>query len=213
MVSAKPPEQTWIFRIAHRACVPWLLRKGLVCQNHPEKDPNYVPIGNADLIDARRRRAVDRPPGGTLADYVPFYFCTHSLMLFQVHTGRVLGVTARQDEVVYLVSSIERLQQIGAKFVFSDQHAYVRGAQFFSDLADLARLDWPLIKSRDFKNDPNDPGKKERRAAECLIHWRLPPNGLLGLACRTDECCAYLNKAIADAGVMLKAVTKREWYF
>lgn len=50
-------------------------------------DPNFVTIGNPDLIDKRARRAVPLPPGGTLSDYVPFYFTPKSPMLLNIKTG------------------------------------------------------------------------------------------------------------------------------
>jgi hypothetical protein len=71
-----------VFRIVHRKNVPWILENGLHARTSPRKDPGYVAIGNADLIEKRRHRTVLIPPGGTLADYVPFYFTPHSPMLY-----------------------------------------------------------------------------------------------------------------------------------
>ena len=68
------PEKALIFRITHIANVSWILKNGLHCSNGHTSDPNYVPIGNKDLITRRSARAVPIPPGGTLSDYVPFYF-------------------------------------------------------------------------------------------------------------------------------------------
>jgi hypothetical protein len=53
--------------------------------------PNYINIGNIDLIDKRGYRKVPIEPGGTLADYVPFYFTPFSVMMKNIHSGR--GVT------------------------------------------------------------------------------------------------------------------------
>jgi len=50
-------------------------------------DPNYRNIGNPDLIDKRSRRVVPIPPGGTLSDYVPFYFTPFSMMMYNIKTG------------------------------------------------------------------------------------------------------------------------------
>ena len=66
------PEKAMIFRITHRKNVNWLLRNGLRCANSDVRDPEFVNIGNPDLIAKRRSREVPIPPGGTLADYVPF---------------------------------------------------------------------------------------------------------------------------------------------
>jgi hypothetical protein len=69
-------ERGLIFRTTHRDNVPWILDNGMHARNGEKFDQNYRNIGNVDLIDKRSRRRVGVPPGGTLSDYVPFYF-TH----------------------------------------------------------------------------------------------------------------------------------------
>lgn len=56
--------------------MPWILANGLHCGTSNVQDPNFVQIGNADLIAKRRQRIVPIPPGGVLEDYIAFYF-TH----------------------------------------------------------------------------------------------------------------------------------------
>jgi hypothetical protein len=62
-----------IFRIVHEANVPRILSNGCHCSNTQYK-ANYVEIGNPELIQKRTGRVVPHGPGGTLSDYVPFYF-------------------------------------------------------------------------------------------------------------------------------------------
>jgi hypothetical protein len=54
------PEKALIFRIVHRGNVPWILDKGLYCKNSKVLDPNYVEIGNLDLITKRRNIGTGR---------------------------------------------------------------------------------------------------------------------------------------------------------
>jgi hypothetical protein len=76
------PEKALIFRIVHVDNVPWILdHDGLHCRNAADQDPDYVNIGNPELIGKRARCAVPVPPGGTLSDYVPFYFTPFSIMM------------------------------------------------------------------------------------------------------------------------------------
>lgn len=82
-------ENALIFRIVHRDNVIWLLENGLHARNGTPC-PNYRNIGNVDLIDKRSRRNVSVGPGGTLNDYVPFYFTPYSIMLYNIHTAMAL---------------------------------------------------------------------------------------------------------------------------
>jgi hypothetical protein len=76
-----------IFRITHVDNVRWILGNGLHCRSSGIVDPNFVNIGNVELIDKRQHRIVDIPPGGTLSDYIPFYFTPFSPMMLNIRTG------------------------------------------------------------------------------------------------------------------------------
>lgn len=73
------PESAHIFRITHRDNIPWILDHGLHCANSDVRDPNFVPIGNEEVIARRAPRLIQISPGGTISDYVAFYFTPCSL--------------------------------------------------------------------------------------------------------------------------------------
>lgn len=115
-------EKALIWRIVHRDNLPWLLANGLHCRSAVEQDPNYLNIGNGELIDKRAHRVVPIAPGGTLSDYVPFYFTPFSVMMMNIRSGR--SVTQRpNEEIVILVSSLHRVRELGIPVVFTDGHA------------------------------------------------------------------------------------------
>jgi hypothetical protein len=135
------PQKALIFRITHRDNVPWILDHGLHCRNSGTADPRFVPIGNPDLIRSRADRPVLIAPGGSLGDYVPFYFTPFSPMLLNINTGHH-GIRRRgNDEIVILVSSLYTLQELDVPFLFTDRHAYLANADFSSDLSQLSRID------------------------------------------------------------------------
>lgn len=208
------PDQAVIFRILHVANVPWILGHGaLHCRNSPEQDPNYVNIGNVELIDRRARRQVPIPPGGTLSDYVPFYFTPFSIMMYNIKTGYG-GITRRRnEEIVIFVSSIHRLHQLGLPFVFTNQHAYSVGTEFFARPDDLDRVDWSLLRSRNFKTDDADPGKQLRYQAEALVHRTVPLNALAGIGCCNTAVKAQLDGLIHSAGQQIAVKVTPGWYF
>lgn len=179
------PDKALIFRIVHRDNLPWILDHGLHCRSSNIFDPNYRNIGNPDLIAKRHHRIVPIPPRGTLSDYVPFYFTPYSIMLFNIKTGWGGLPHVPDEEIVILVSSLHALAERGIRFVFTNQHAYPVMAEYFSDLRRLDRIDWPILQNRDFKHDPDDPGKKERYQAEALIYRYHPVDALTGIACYT----------------------------
>lgn len=208
------PEKALIFRITHINNVGWILNNGLHCKNAGLLDPNYVEIGNSDLIGRRAHRIVPVPPGGTLSDYIPFYFTPYSPMLLNIKTG-YNGITRRpMSEIAILVSSLRTLQEQAIPFVFSDRHAYLQTAEdsFSSDLEHLDRIDWKILRAREFKRNPDDPGKFERYQAEALVHNHLPVAALLGVICHGAAQELQLRQLAEDAGVALDVMAKPGWY-
>lgn len=207
------PQKALIWRIVHRDNLPWILDNGLHCGNSAVKAPGWVNIGNPELTDKRARHPVPLPPGGWLNDYVPFYFTPFSPMLRNIYTGWG-GIQKRpNEEIVILVSSLRHIDGIGLPFLFTDSHAYYQWADFYDDLADLDKIDWPLLQRRDFKRDPEDPAKFERYQAEALIHRHLPVGGLLGIVCYTEALKQRIEQEIQARHLNLPVYARTGWYF
>jgi hypothetical protein len=202
-----------IWRIVHRDNVPWILDNGLHCGSSELRAPNWVSIGNPELIDKRAAHPVPVPPGGFLNDYVPFYFTPFSPMLRNINTGRG-GIQKRpNDEIVILVSSLHRVAELGWTYLFTDSHAYYKWASFHSDLSSLDQIDWTLLQRRDFKRDPDDPGKFERYQAEALVHRHLPVEALVGVVCYADGVKLSIDRYLEGRDLKLSVIVKPGWYF
>jgi hypothetical protein len=215
-VSTPPlsPDKGLIFRITHRDNLAWLLSNGIHCAKAGVLDPNFVAIGNPELIDRRRDRPLGPPGVGTLGDYVPFYFTPYSPMLLNIHTGWG-GIQRRaNEEIVIVVSSLPKVQATGVPFIFSDRHAYLAAARFSDDLGDLASwIPWAQLVAKDFKKDPNRPEKVEQYQAEALVHRHLPIAAILGVVCSCEETASLAQATIDGLGLPLKALVRPQWYF
>jgi hypothetical protein len=212
-VSSLNQENGFVFRIAHIANVPWILDHGLHCRNSLERDLNYVEIGNPELIEKRTLRAVPIPPGGVLGDYIPFYFTPHSPMLYNIKTG-YQGISRRpMSEIVILVAALPALAAQRLPFVFTDRHAYLQTASFFSDLVQLDRIPWDLLQKRDFKRDVYDPSKFERYQAEALVYRHLPVAALSDIICYGEAQRTTLQGEIENRQRSLRVAAKPDLYF
>ncbi len=208
------PEKALIFRIVHVANVPWILEHGgLFSRNSPVQDPSYVNIGSTELIDKRSRRMVPVSPGGTLSDYVAFYFTPFSMMMYKIKTGHG-GITQRQNkDIIIFVSSIHRLKDHGLPFLFTNQHAYPPNTDFYSEVGELNRVDWPLLQSRNFKTDDDDPGKQLRYQAEALVYQHVPLKALVGIGCHDSGVKHHLDDLLLASGQQIDVKSTPTWYF
>ena len=206
------PEKALIFRITHRDNLPWILDHGLHASNGTVTDPNFRNIGNVDLIGRRNYRRVRVGPGGTLSDYVPFYFTPFSIMMYNIHTGYNVTRVPNKDILIF-VSSLVRIEELHIPFVFTDQHAYPTMANYYTYLEDLNEVDWALLNRRDFRHNPDDPGKKERYQAEALIWRYVPLDALLGVCCYNEAVKAHIQAEIERRGLEIKTLVQPGWYF
>lgn len=208
------PERALIFRITHRRNLPWMLDHGFYCRSSPNQDPNFISIGNQDLISMRAQRPVEVPPGGTLSDYVPFYFTPYSPMMYNIHTGWGGIVRRPNDDIVILASSLPRLDELRVPYLFTDRHAYLKGARFSSRPADLPEyVPWELLQARDFRKDPEDPAKVERYQAEALVHSHLPAAALLGIVCHSEAIRCQCEQEVAQRALAIPVHARPAWYF
>lgn len=207
------PTKALIWRIVHRDNLEWILLNGLHCGNGFARSPDWVSIGNEDLISKRANHPVPRKPGGMLGDYVPFYFTPFSVMMQNIHTGWG-GIKKRtNDEIIILVSSLRHIHATGLTFLFTDSHAYYPWTNFYNNLSDLTKIDWPLLQRRDFKRDPDDPAKFERYQAEALIHQHCPIEGLQGVICYTQTLRKSIEDRVKTRGLDLAVHARPDWYF
>jgi hypothetical protein len=134
-------------------------------------------------------------------------------MLYNIKTGWG-GIRQRNnDEIVVMVSSLRRLQAKKVSFLFTDRHAYLVAAQFYSELADLDQIDWDMLQRRDFRIDPEDPSKKERYQAEALIHKHLPVEALAAIVCYDEDVRKSMDSALAKRDQTMKVAKMPSWYF
>lgn len=206
-------EHARIFRITHVDNVAWILANGLYCSVSEVLDPNFRRIGNEDLINKRPTRHVPIAPGGSLGEYVPFYFTPRSPMLYNIKTGWNGVPMVPMRDIVVMVTALPRLSEEGVPYVFADRHAYMVHARFSSDLAELNRIDWDILDQSDFVRDPNDPGKVDRYQAEALVYQHLPVSMLDEIVCCTDEGTRQVRDLADDVGIDLGIATRREYFF
>ncbi|MEV0595128.1 type II toxin-antitoxin system toxin DNA ADP-ribosyl transferase DarT [Nonomuraea cavernae] len=152
-------------------------------------------------------------PGGTLADYAPFYFAPRSPMLYAVHRSNVDGVVARQDEIVHVVSTCETVVTAGLDFAFTDGHAIMEFSEFFDDLRYLDRVDWEIMQAR-YWNDLDGTGERpRRRQAEFLVHGRLPWHLIVRIGVMSEAVRDQVKAIVVGIEHMPEIIVRRDWYY
>lgn len=207
------PTPTRLYHFTHVANLPSIVAGGLLCDSAAAEQCE-VEVGDRGIKDRRRRRPVPVEPGGVVADYAPFYFAPHSPMLRAIVGDRVAQYSGGQDPLVYLVTTVERLVEAALTLVFTDRNAAVQLAAFMTDVELLDTfIDWPLMRATMWNNTPEDPGRRERRMAECLVHQVVPWKCFTGAAARTKMRQAEVKAVLAGTGLADRVEVRPGWYF
>lgn len=170
------PNPTPVLRFTHVDNLETIIRRGgLHAPNHvPNDGLPYRFCHSVEVQSARAAVPILLDPGGTIHDYIPFYFGYLSPMMLNLKTGRVEGYSEGQDPLIYLVSSAQAIRAAGLRFVFSDGHGLAMFTEWFDDLARLDAIDWDVVNLRYWTDTINDMDRQRKKQAEFLVHQYCP---------------------------------------
>ena len=201
-----------IYRIIHRDNLQILIEDNKICSPNAGINPNYISIGETDLIRQRGSKQIIIAPHGVMRDYISFYFGTRSPMLYCIKHG--FDVQRRpQYEIIYLISSIEKLKELNCKFVFTDGHSFAAYTQFFNDIRFLNQIDWKAVNLRQWNNTESDPDRKRRKEAECLVFREMPFTAITGIAVYNQESSEYITNVIQNNNLNIPVTIETSWYY
>jgi ssDNA thymidine ADP-ribosyltransferase, DarT len=96
-------------------------------------------------------------------------------MMAAIHHGKVPEYTGGTESLVYLVTTVEQVVELGLPVVFTDRNAVLGHAHHTTNPAELDNIiDWDLMRARIWRDTDAEPDRRERRMAECLVHRRVP---------------------------------------
>ncbi|MBN2213215.1 MAG: DUF4433 domain-containing protein [Bacteroidales bacterium] len=167
------PANIFLYRLIHKDNLEHILStQKLVCPNHPERSQNYRSIGETELIRLRSTRSLPISPGGSFRNYVSFYLGPRPVMLYAIKNGFNVE-RLPQEEIIYLISTFERVQTHRCQFVFSDGHGYAAFTGWYNKPEDFKEVDWSVVNSNRWNDTDDDPDRKRRKQAEFLIHHEI----------------------------------------
>ena len=176
-------------------------------------DVLHSDIAHSSIQDRRATTLVPCGRGGTLHDYVPFYFAPRSPMLYTLHRGNVTAYTSGQHAIVYLVSAIDTVQAYNLPFVFSDGHGIMSFTQFYTDLADLKYVDWEIMQAKYWADTFEDGDRTRRRQAEFLIYDQCPWPVIRGIGVMNDEMKIKVEQTLAANEYTTRVAVRADWYY
>ncbi|OYQ45629.1 hypothetical protein CHX27_05555 [Flavobacterium aurantiibacter] len=202
--------KTYLFRMTHIENIPHILQYGITHSNSANANPNFVPIGDGSLISTRNNILLSN--GRLLGEYIPFYFGVRTPMLYVVQNGFNMVAPIPAENIVYCITSVQKIIDLQLDFVFTDGHAVDKFTSQFTtqDIDNLDNiLDWKAIRTKYWRDD-NDLDLKRRKEAEFLVSGDILINAILGYSVYNQNSKnKIINCGVDAANVHIKS----EFYF
>jgi len=171
------------------------------------------------MSEIKRRRLeeldVKCHSGTMVGEYVPFYFCPRSIMLYILYMGNHPDLSYRggQGPILHLQADLETAirwaNEKDIRWAFSDINAGTRAAQFYDDLSQLNDIiNWSAVEATDWR----DAAIQEYKQAEFLTYESFP----LGLVEKIGVCNNRIRDRVIDKlgdAPSLEVSVEKEWYY
>ncbi len=196
--------------MAHVENIPHILQHGITHSTSANANPDFVPIGDGSLIATRNDFLLNN--GRRLGEYIPFYFGVRTPMLYVVQNGFNMVAPTPAENIVYCITSVQKIIDLQLDFVFTDGHA-VDGFTTQYTVADIPNidtiLDWKAIKAKYWRDD-NDLDLKRRKEAEFLVSGDISTEAVLGYLTYNENA---KNRVIEFGANAANVHIKKDFYF
>jgi hypothetical protein len=202
------PEDRLIYHITDIENLPGILAEGGLLSDSvmSERDPTVI---GHNHIKERRLTKIRVPSAGNrfVGEFVPFYFCPRSPMLYTINLGNTGREPGCQKTIVHLVSRVRAGVSLGAPWAVSDGNAGAFITTFDSTLQAIDSLDWSAIEATSWA------ANRHQKQAEFLVADFFPWPAFHEIACYDQAAAEAVSGIIAGQNHRPKVSVKRGWYY
>ena len=211
------PKLPKIYHITHLENLPQIV--DAILWSDAERIKRRLDCRIVGMGEIKRRRleelTVDCHPGTKVGEFVPFYFCPRSIMLFLLHKGNHADLTYQdgQRPILHLESDLHTVvawaETEGRRWAFSNGNAGTRYTQFFNDVKQLDTLDWNAIAATTWK----DLIVRERKQSEFLVEESFPWQLIDRIGVIDRTAAEYVTNTLSGAAHVPEVVVAPNWYY
>jgi hypothetical protein len=213
-VPARPP----IYHITHVDNLARILADGALLSDAVmvERGGPAITIGMSAI---KLRRLQELPVTGhantRVGEYVPFYFCPRSIMLYLMWRANHPELTYRggQEPIIHLeadlLESVEWADAQPRPWAFSLSNAGAYYTEFRTSLDDLRDVDWAAVDAVDFRSRE----VKEGKQAEFLIYKSFPWELVRSIGVHSGAVAQQVTGILAGAAHIPPVAVRPDWYY
>ncbi len=211
------PDEPKIYHITHMDNLFDIIRECRLWSDAQKIAQGFVNanIGMNAIKQRRLTLPVDCWTGTHVGEYVPFYFCPRSVMLYLLYMSNHPDLTYHggQGPIVHLVARlrdvVEWTNNNDVKWAFTATNAGARYTIFYNDLSSLDEIDWRAVDATDFR----DSEIKEGKQAEFLVFDSLPWELVTGIGVQNKTVSDKVKDILNSARHQPIVRVKKNWYY
>lgn len=212
-----PPQNPKIYHIVNVDKLPSIVASGaLLCDaTVVTMNPVGTTIGMGTIKQSRFKLPVKSYSGASVADFVPFYFCPRSVMLYVIHCANSpeLEYKGGQGPIVHLEADLNKVvawaNGVGQSWAFSGSNAAAAYTSFWNDVAQLNQLDWQDIAATKW----SQADVKEHKQAEFLMYKSFPWHLVERIGTLSLDVLHAVQTAIIPAAHKPQVAIMPAWYY
>lgn len=215
-VSQIPPDPK-IYHITHVDNLPSILTAGLIWSDAERiaQGLSCALVGMPSLKQSRLTLPVSCHPGTMVGQYVPFYFCPRSIMLYILHKANHPNIDYREGQrpILHLQADLRAVihwaASVDVRWAFSDRNAGSPLAYFSCQWNDLDKVNWKAVHSTDFR----DMEIKEGKQAEFLTYGSFPWHLFEKIGVLNQNIAAQVKGILAECDRRPLVSIEQGWYY
>jgi len=212
-----PPLNPKIYHITHVDNLSSIVAAGCIGSD-AQRIRQGLANTNIGMTEIKKRRLalnIGCHCGTKVGEYVPFYFCPRSIMLFLLYRGNHPDLSYKdgQRPIVHLEADlntvVEWAEANARRWAFSKSNAGAYYTEFFNRLDQLDKIDWEAVAARDFRNSI----VKEGKQAEFLLFDDSPWQLIERIGVIDQRIMERVSTIIEGAEHQPPVSIRRGWYY
>lgn len=206
------PSTTAIYHITNIANLPAIAAEGRLVSDAvlAARHGNPAVVIGHNHMKRRRLQETRIPEVGNrfVGEFVPFYFCPRSPMLYSVNLGNTGLPRGSQGEILHLVSDMATGIGLGRQWAISDVNAGTSYPDFYTHVGALdSALDWDAINAKYWSQCAT------QKAAEFLVADEFPWSSITMIGCHSPAVAARVHAILANTQHRPAVQVMPAWYY
>ncbi len=212
------PDRPKIYHITHIDNLP-SIAETMELVSDANRIANGLSCSLVGMSTIKQRRlediGVSCHTGTTVGQYVPFYFCPRSIMLYILHMGNHPDVTYKggQQPMLHLQADFHAVihwaNSNAVRWAFSNGNAGARLTSFYDRAVQLSEINWTAIAATDFR----DPQVKEGKQAEFLMFDAFPWTLIESIGVINSRMASRVQTVLTTVQHRPTIAVQPTWYF